>query len=415
MKVIVVLLRGLHLGYLGCYGNEWIDTPHLDRLAAEGVVFDQHFAECPDAAAARRAWRSGLLTPPADEPPDLISLLQESGVSCQLIVDAAHDDASDFRRGWSSVRQAAVDYDSDEPLSGLAEHVRDGLNDLSTYENGLLWIDSAILIPPWSIPQEHLDAHFNPAPIDEGEEEADTVGEEEPMEPLLNQVPGSLPAPADESYQRLQLTYAAAISYVDGFVGLLCDALRDRNLADETLLIVTTDHGQALGEHGIVGPFRPWLHDELIHIPLLMRLPRGVAAGRRIAALTQSVDLHATLLDAFGIQPQSTHGYSLLPLARAESEQLRSFACSSLKLGEREEWALRTHEWALILPVAQAIDDPVRGPQLYVKPDDRWEVNNVLQHHLDLGERLEAVLREYMAAPRRVGLETPWRNNEGQA
>ena len=229
------------------------------------------------------------------------------------------------------------------------------------------------------------------------------------MEPLLNPVPGPLPAPADESFQRLQFTYAAAVAYLDELVGSVCATLRDRNLADETLLLVTTDHGQALGEHGIVGSFRPWLHDELIHIPLLMRLPGGIGAGRSIAALTQSVDLHATLLDAFGVQAPPNHGYSLLPLARTETEDMRAFACSFLKLGEREEWALRTSEWAFILPVAQAIDDPVRGPQLYVKPEDRWEVNNVLQHHLDLGERLEAMLREFMAAPRRIGLEKPWR------
>ena len=85
-----------------------------------------------------------------------------------------------------------------------------------------------------------------------------------------------------------------------------------------------------------------------------------------------------------------------------------------MKLGEREEWALRSSDWAFILPIAQAAKDPVRGPQLYVKPDDRWEVNNVLQHHLELGERFEAVLREFMAAPRRIGLETPWCTEEGR-
>ncbi len=59
MKVVVLNARGLHLGYIGPAGNEWIETPALDRLAAEGVVFDQHIADQPDPAGARRAWRSG--------------------------------------------------------------------------------------------------------------------------------------------------------------------------------------------------------------------------------------------------------------------------------------------------------------------------------------------------------------------
>src|SRR5215471_10336478 len=123
MKVIVVMLRGLHLGYLGCYGNEWIDTPHLDRLAAEGVIFDQHIAECPDAAAARRAWRSGFIISPADQPCDLLSLLQERGASCQVIVDRADAQDFEFLKGWRCVRQTAVDHNADEPLHGFVDHV----------------------------------------------------------------------------------------------------------------------------------------------------------------------------------------------------------------------------------------------------------------------------------------------------
>src|SRR5439155_10403244 len=58
MKALVIIVRGLHLGYLGCYGNEWIATPGFDRLAAEGAVFDQHFADWPSAEGAMRAWQT---------------------------------------------------------------------------------------------------------------------------------------------------------------------------------------------------------------------------------------------------------------------------------------------------------------------------------------------------------------------
>src|SRR5208282_2608836 len=65
MKVLVVVASGLHLGYLGCYGNLWIETPCLDRLAAEGIVFDQHYADCP-ASNFRTSWTGRYCFPGLD-------------------------------------------------------------------------------------------------------------------------------------------------------------------------------------------------------------------------------------------------------------------------------------------------------------------------------------------------------------
>jgi arylsulfatase A-like enzyme len=410
MKAIVLVLRGLHLGYLGCYGNEWMDTPHLDRLAAEGVVFDRHFANCPEVVATRRTWRSGLIMLTADPADDLLALLHSRNVNCRLIAHKACADADEFLKDWTSVHQINPDPDPDEKLDSFVEFVENSLDDLSGSDNALIWIELADLLPPWSIPVEQLEACFHPATPDE---EGELEEPEQELQPLLDPDPGPLQDPADGTYRRLQSTYAAAVGHVDSIVGGLCTELRDRNVLDECMLIVTADHGQALGEHGMVGFCRPWLHDELVHIPLLLRSPASAGAGRRIAALTQSVDLYATLLDAFGVEPPINHGYSLLPLARAEIENVRSFAVSSLRLRGGEEWALRTDEWAYLMPTAVEADDPLRGPQLYVKPDDRWEVNNVLQHRLELGERLDSVLKSYMAAPGRIGLETPWTADKG--
>jgi arylsulfatase A-like enzyme len=406
MKVIVIVLRGLHLGYVGCYGNGWIDTPGLDRLSAEGVVFDQHFCDCPEGAAARRAWRTGQATTQQGMAPDLLALLREHGVVSQLLIECSALPASEFEEGWSAMRRVPPESTTDQPLDRLLEIASDGLDDMIAHEHALLWMELAGLIPLWRIPAEYLNPYFHqPDPAEEEETDEAPV---KTLEPWLDPAPGPLPAPSQESFLRLQSTYAGAVSMFDGVVGWLLEQLSDRKLDQETLVAVTTNHGQALGEHGIIGPYRPWLHDELIHVPLLMRLPGGAEAGRRVATLTQSVDLFPTLLDAFSIAPPPCHGYSLLPLARGDVGAVRSHVCCGLRLGEREEWALRTPEWSFLLPVAAAPDDPPRTPQLYIKPDDRWEVNNVIQHQLELAERFEQTLRTFMAAPRRIGLETPW-------
>ena len=67
MNVIVVVCNGLHLGFLGAYGNSWIETPHLDRLAAEGVVFDHHYPENVTTIPTRRSWWTGRYGFPSPE------------------------------------------------------------------------------------------------------------------------------------------------------------------------------------------------------------------------------------------------------------------------------------------------------------------------------------------------------------
>jgi arylsulfatase A-like enzyme len=415
MKVIVLVLRGLHLGYVGCYGNGWIDTPGFDRLAAEGIVFDQHFADCPEGAAARRAWWTGFWPSPALQSeipmPDLLECLHRNGVRAGLVLDASHLLSAAFDDRWDVVRSVAQLDEMESPLNRILASARLDTDELTEGDNWMLWIDSGILLPPWNVPAEHLDAYF-PPPVSDDEAEPGEA-EVDSLEPLLDPVPGLLPEPADSSFLRLQSTYAGVVTYADKIVDGLLDELHDRGLSEGTMLIVMADHGQALGEHGIVGAHRPWLHDELIHVPLIMRLPGAAAAGRRIAALTQSVDVFPTLLDCLGIAAPPSHGYSLLPVARGELEAVRSHVCCGLRLGDCEEWAMRTTDWAFLLPVVGPAEDALRTSQLYVKPDDRWEVNNVIQHHLELADRSEQTLRAFVAAPRRIGLETPWTAESG--
>src|SRR5262245_60985566 len=92
-RAVVVTFDRLHSGFLGCYGNDWIETPNLDRLATEAVVFDQHFCENLDPAAVNHAWWTGAIQFPLDEfhqrqSPSLIDVLHSRGVRTSLIVES---------------------------------------------------------------------------------------------------------------------------------------------------------------------------------------------------------------------------------------------------------------------------------------------------------------------------------------
>jgi arylsulfatase A-like enzyme len=355
MKVLVLHTSALHLGFLGCYGNTWIETPHLDRLAAQAVVFDQHHADCP---GVRTCWTGRY-----DSGPDTPSL--------QTLLEAAH---VPFITVDAVQVQPAKDASA---LEATLDATVAALEELADQPDWLCWVDLPSLQPPWEVPAGFAARYLAD---DADEEEAD----DEPLEPLAAPPVGDFDREDLILWERLRCTYAGAVSYWDAGLGLLFDELRARGWLEEWFVIVTADRGLALGEHGIVGDCRPWLHDEVVHIPLVVRQPGAAGAGQRFSALTQPVDLAATLLAFFNVAARDLDGRSWLPLISGEVEQIRQHSLSRWSCGGAEESAIRTAEWALLVPKNQE----TRAVQLYAKPEDRWELNNVIQHHLELSEEL---------------------------
>lgn len=375
MRILVFDPWDVNLAYLGCYGCEWVATPHLDRLAAEGVVFDRHFADVPGSF-------KGLYSFPwhkHDDPRDVEGTPPEAG-------------GMDWSAALSD--RGVVQYHLVAPRAMRASYAESQLEKmfrvLATNDRCLVrgdWLE----LRPSAVPDEFLRRYFS-----QQEREPD----EEPLTPWLDPPTG----PVEEAdLERLQLTYAASVTYFDHQFGRLREELEERGLWDDLLVVVTSSYGLPLGEHGVVGTANARLHEEVVHLPLIVRLPRAARAGARVAALTQTVDLPATFFDVFGLPCTKLHGQSLLPLIRGEAEQLRAYACSAERVGEEIMWSLRTSDWAFLLPVAWPESTTTPRPQLYVKPDDRWEVNDVAQHHPELTEHLEQVLRGFAEAARQPG------------
>ena len=179
MKILLLHVNGLHLGYLGCYGNDWVETPNLDRLAAEGIVFDRHIADCP-----RLSSRSSIIGrycfPRADgqetqdEGPPLSAILEGHGIR-QVVLDGGEKSAKT-----------------------LLDSLRKKLPRWGKTERGLLWLDCPALAPAWEIPEEFLEQYFFE---DEEEQEALTPWLDPPIGPV-----------AADDLERLQHAYAAMVT-----------------------------------------------------------------------------------------------------------------------------------------------------------------------------------------------------------
>lgn len=389
MNAIVIAARGLPAGWIGPYGNEWVVTPHLDRLAAEGVTFDRHLSDNPDPAAAGRAWLTGRhqFAPTADAPPVLLERLRAAGVHT-VLVRANHPDTDGpppFYDGWGEVFDARPDADDDSPFDAGLRALPDLLTRLETGPRALVWIETDRCLPPWDVSQDVFDAYLDDDDAPEGE--AVTPFADPPTGPFDRSDPAAL--------DWLHRTFAAVVTKFDAELGALFDLFRERGLDRRAAWLVTSDRGYPLGEHGQVGPYRPWLNQSVVHVPLLLRLPNGAEAERRVGAFTQPADLMPTLLALFGAAApdEPGHGFDLLPLARGEAESVRQFACSAWDVNGVSECAIHTPTRSLLVPGPQPDGTPDRLPQLFEKPEDRCEVNDLRRGAVEEADALEATLR----------------------
>ena len=368
MNAICLVIDGLHVGYLGPYGNSWVDTPNLDRLAARSLVFDAAFIDSPDVdSLCGRLWsgRHALDNVGGDTAPaTLPDRLREASVSSTLLSDAADFVAEATLSRFDDVIQVpftppavpAADI-SRTTMASVFAAAADWL--VSARPPYFLSIHSSGLKSVWDGPLALRNAF-----VDEGElDPPDTVAP----------VAGRFDKDHDpDEMLAVRRIYAGQIKVVDACLGGFLDVLDSAGAADETLLILTSSGGYPLGEHGQVGYLQDSLFGERVQIPFIMQLPQGRGGGSRSPALVQTTDLAPTLLDFWNLAPHDrSRGTSLLPFAEAMHVEARDRLVIGTPGGT---CAVRTEGWYLI---DRSGDETDGSPQLFAKPDDRWEQNDV--------------------------------------
>ncbi len=376
MKAIVIVANGWNAGWLGCYGNESLVTPQLDRLAVQSVVFDQHFAVNPSPGEWLRSLESGCFEFSADSQrqPSLIQLLRQSGIRTVRLRDArSHPEVASEDWDLTIETTRADDAAPGEALTGA---IAKQLAELANRDRWLLWIETDRLIPPWSVSLDYFDRYV---------EDMTATDDGKSPQPW-DEPPLGLMALNDREIERLQGTFASVVTEWDADLGRWFDLCRKHGHAESAVWVVTSGHGMSLGEHNWIGPTAAQPFEEMGHVPLIVRLPGAEQAGRRVSELTASIDLLPTLAQAFGaVVPGSVHGQSLLPLLRGSRKPIRPYLCQTIG----NESALQTPEWVLL-------HGDKAGTLLFRKPEDRWEVNDARIQHLEWAEHLQSTLHEFI-------------------
>jgi arylsulfatase A-like enzyme len=374
MNVIFLSIDSLNRHYLGTYGQpiEYpVETTNLDAFARRAAVFDRHYTGSLPCMPARRefftGWQEFLWRPwgPTEPFDTLLALAaRNAGVTTQLVTDHFHffqhgshgyfEDyhGFEFIRGheydaWqtgpraadpSFLRQIKAERPDDPGFLNRAVYARNATRlrreeDFfapRVFARAVDWLRANHDHPRWLLVMDSFDVH---EPFHCPEPYASMYTREDPRDPDLPLWPyyGRIDAGQSRLSERqvafVRAQYAGKLTMVDRWFGRLLAALDELGLWENTAVIVTTDHGHFLGDHGWMGKPDAPMYNVLCATPLFVWVPGGPRNGGRVGALTAAVDLYATILDLLGVAPPAgVHSRSLLPLLRGETDGHRDWA-----------------------------------------------------------------------------------------
>jgi len=380
--IIVVAIDGWRARSLGAYGNTWFGTPALDRFASQSLVYEQVLAESNCLSKVYVSLWTGrhLLDHESQTgdnqplPKSLVSILRDGGYACGLVTDEAtvakHELAGDFDRVQqvdSANHTAAVDALATSFAKVLEAAANVAGEWASEYEQPrLLWIHLRGFTSEWDAPSE-----FSESLVDEDDPE---------LKPSIKVPQGVLSDPdlASDDAFLASCRYSGQVMALDQCWGAFDNLLTELWPQTPPHVVLCGTRGFELGEHNSLG-FSTGAYSPQFHIPLVVRDPVGHAL-QRDHRLLQTSDVSRMLAS--------------MAVPDTAPAPPRTLAAGESDLGDR---FLRTDSWHYIAGDEQA----TKVPQLFVKPDDLWEANDVASlcaTELTQFAQLEGKLRELATA-----------------
>lgn len=378
MQALIVSFDSLATNSLGCYGNDWVETPNWDRLAATGVVFDQHFSDAIGRLAGM-AWATGKHSL---SPQDLStrfspgSRLHSNGIATHLVSSAerAWCQRAEFDKVTIATGRDGIDCQPDDVP--FAQVVKAGLaawhDESFQKQSRLLWLHS----PGPGVPPRGFDSLY----FEDFEERG--VNFEEL---------------SDEARSRHVAVYGGAVSLMDYWLGVLLQGIE--KTSQPTLIVVMAAQGHLWQQ---IPSFRtnetqiekPILSDQRIRTPLTLKVIGDERFERlpslRSNRLVQTIDLAPTLFDWFGVAEASTEqklaGQSWLRECTSDVPA-REF----LWIGDNDGHdAVRTGQWLCVRETrakttpSDSTSDSDFALSLFAKPEDIWDVNDIALQQPDI-------------------------------
>jgi arylsulfatase A-like enzyme len=448
---IVYIMSDDHAAHaISCYGSRINETPNIDRIANEGMRFDNCFCTNSICAPSRATVLTGLynhrngvrtLHEHFDgRQTTFPKLLQADGYQTAMIGKwhlghGGHHDPTGF--DYWNILPKQGDYHDPMMIDMGVERQREGyVTDIIT-DDTLDWIRQRDPSRPFLVMCHHKAPHrwwepdekhanlYEDIDIPEPDTFDDTYENRSAaaaaawmrIENDLNErdlkvaPPEGLTGRALKSwkYQRYIKDYLRCIASLDDNIGRLLDGLEEEGVAEDTIVVYTSDQGFFLGDHGWFD--KRFMYEESLRMPFLVRYPKAVAPGSVCESIAVNVDFAPTFLDYAGVDiPETIQGYSLRPLLSGITPDdwrtamyYRYWEHKSEPHNVYAHYGIRTLQYKLIYYYNEALDavgakDSPEPPEweLFDLTRDPGEMNNVYgqPEYVDIGERLQRQLAE---------------------
>lgn len=335
-NLLLITIDALRADHLGSHGYGRATSPQLDRLAAEGVRFSAAFTSGPMTVPSLPQIFTSAYFPHGDSP-NLLSSLFAGGVPrTKAILN------NPYLQYWLTLN-VRDGFDSMTAARWRADKItRAALKWLGAQPSGerfALYLHYLDTHTPYRTPAPHALAFGDPA-------------YRGPVGATFGDVDGARRGQYDAP-DRAQIValYDGAIRFVDAEVGRLLDELRARGLLERTLVVVTADHGEELWDHGSFFHGQS-LYDELLHVPLIVRLPDRAHAGRVVAEQVRAVDIVPTVTEVLGLPTFAAfEGRSLLARLTSRGAGPPELFARAANPEFPYRFALRTESHKLIVSV----------------------------------------------------------------
>lgn len=407
-NIVLIVIDSLRADHVGCYGYEQPTTPALDVFAAGAIRFSKSYSTSPWTLPSHASMFTGLYedahraTKPSlqldDRNQTLAELLSEAGFDTAAIICAP------FLRREFNIQQGFKHYD-ERIATGPRKRVRQVKTSNKVTKRALSYLKKRERIDqPFFLFVHYWDPHYdyNPPPEYVDMFDPDYAGTVNGDDYSRNRDIATGMDPRD--LQHIIALYDGEIRYTDDHLAKLLSFIDGSSLAENTAIIITSDHGEEFLEHGSTGHTFT-CYEELIRVPLVMRVPWLKMPPAVIDTTVENVDLFPTMLTLAGLRPTTfpIHGYDLLPLITNGYQPPRERFYCETQMGRRFGWrgergiwsSLRDAQGNKVHHFRHGADD---YHELYDLTQDEGEHNNLFQDRLALRKKMAEELARLQSA-----------------
>lgn len=430
--------------HLGCYGDSYVKSPNIDRLARKGVRFDRAYCQYPLCNPSRASFLTGLrpdhtavqenMTYFRKVNPDTVTLpqtfkkggyfvarvgkLYHYGVPTQigtsglddppswdLVVNPKGRDKREESKIFSlepakgdmparlggTLSWMAQDGSDEEQTDGIGANEAIKLLEQNKDKSFFLAVGFYRPHTPYVAPKKYFEMYpTDQVPV----EKMPADHKKNAPAPAFGSAKKEQDAMTDAQRREARQAYHAATTFMDAQLGRVLDALDRLGLAKNTIVVFFSDHGYHLGEHGLWQKMS--VFEQSARVPLLIYDPRAKGNGQACGRTVELVDLHPTLADLCGLQaPAKLDGKSLKPLLENPQTEWSKPALTQVRRGQGANQflgrSIRTERWRYT-----EWDGAAKGRQLYDHQSDPQEYNNLADDpkYADRVKELQRLLRE---------------------